>query len=94
MNVNIGQAKTRLSELVAAALRGEDVVVAKAGRPQVRLVPIASGTAVSDEERRARRMSAIGMFDHLAADGGVEVGPSMIDEEMEERFRRKFGPAA
>ena len=34
-------AKTRLSELVAAAERGEEVVIARSGAPIVRLVPIA-----------------------------------------------------
>jgi len=37
---NIHDAKSRLSELVEQALQGEDVVLAEAGRPVVRLVPI------------------------------------------------------
>jgi prevent-host-death family protein len=40
MEVNMHQAKTRLSELVAAAERGEDVVIARNGTPAARLVPI------------------------------------------------------
>lgn len=39
--VNIHHAKTHLSELIAAAERGEDVVIARANRPSVRLVPVA-----------------------------------------------------
>lgn len=35
-------AKTRLSELVAAAERGEDVVIARNGTPAARLVAIAA----------------------------------------------------
>lgn len=38
--VNMHQAKTQLSKLVEAALAGEDVVIAKAGEPAVRLVPV------------------------------------------------------
>lgn len=38
--VNIGEAKTRLSELVAAAERGEEVTLARAGVPVVRLAVI------------------------------------------------------
>ncbi len=34
-------AKTRLSELVAAAERGEEVVIARNGEPAVRLVAVA-----------------------------------------------------
>ena len=38
--VNVQDAKTRLSELLARVERGEEVVVARAGRPVARLVPI------------------------------------------------------
>ena len=38
---NIHQAKTHLSELVALAESGEEVVIARANKPAVRLVPIA-----------------------------------------------------
>ncbi|MGK2938189.1 MAG: type II toxin-antitoxin system Phd/YefM family antitoxin [Solirubrobacteraceae bacterium] len=40
MQVNMHDAKTRLSELVAAAEAGEDVVLARNGVPAVRLVAI------------------------------------------------------
>ena len=40
--VNIHEAKTHLSRLIEAATAGEDVVIAKTGKPLVRLVPIAS----------------------------------------------------
>jgi prevent-host-death family protein len=38
--VNVQDAKTRLSQLLAAAERGEEVVIARGGRPVVRLVPV------------------------------------------------------
>lgn len=38
MQVNMLEAKTQLSKLVEAALRGEDVVIANRGKPVVRLV--------------------------------------------------------
>jgi prevent-host-death family protein len=41
MEVNMHEAKTRLSELVAAAERGEDVVIARNGVPAARLVAVA-----------------------------------------------------
>ena len=37
--VNIHEAKTHLSRLVARAAAGEEIVVAKAGRPMAKLVP-------------------------------------------------------
>jgi prevent-host-death family protein len=38
--VNIHQAKTHLSRLIERAERGEEIVIARAGKPVVRLVPI------------------------------------------------------
>jgi prevent-host-death family protein len=38
--VNIHQAKTHLSRLLEDVGRGEEVVIAKAGRPVARLVPV------------------------------------------------------
>jgi prevent-host-death family protein len=37
---NIHEAKSRLSKLIEHALSGEEVIIAKAGQPMVRLVPI------------------------------------------------------
>jgi prevent-host-death family protein len=37
---NIHEAKSRLSKLVEQAMNGEEVVIAKAGQPMARLVPI------------------------------------------------------
>lgn len=42
MNVNMHEAKTRLSALVDAAERGETVVISRNGEPAVMLVPIHS----------------------------------------------------
>ncbi len=38
--VNIHEAKTNLSKLLEKALSGEEVVIARSGKPLVRLVPI------------------------------------------------------
>jgi len=38
--INMHEAKTHLSALVEEALRGEDVVIARAGKPLVRLAPV------------------------------------------------------
>lgn len=38
--VNLHAAKTHLSRLVDEAVAGDDVVIAKAGKPMVRLVPV------------------------------------------------------
>jgi prevent-host-death family protein len=39
--VNLYEAKTQLSDLVERAARGEEVIIAKAGQPKARLMPLA-----------------------------------------------------
>lgn len=41
MEVNIHHAKTNLSRLIQQAENGEEIIIARAGKPAVRLVPIA-----------------------------------------------------
>lgn len=48
---NIYEAKSSLSKLVERAVAGEDVIIAKAGKPLVRLVP------VQEEKKRLKRRS-------------------------------------
>jgi len=46
MQVNLHDAKTHLSRYVDQALAGEEVVIARAGKPLVRLIPIESEPAL------------------------------------------------
>ncbi len=39
-HVNIGEAKKRLSELVAAILRGEEVILSRAGKAVARITTL------------------------------------------------------
>lgn len=43
--VNIHQAKTHLSRLIEEALAGEEIVIAKAGQPKVKLTVVADQPA-------------------------------------------------
>lgn len=43
--VNLYEAKTKLSDLVERAANGEDIVIAKSGRPRVWLVPVVERSA-------------------------------------------------
>lgn len=45
VQVNILEAKNRLSELVRAAQAGEHVILANRGKPVVRLVPVEASAA-------------------------------------------------
>ena len=59
--VNIYAAKTGLSRLLEESLAGEDIVIAKAGHPLVRLVPVA---AAGPERKPGRLKGKI----HIGAD--------------------------
>jgi prevent-host-death family protein len=69
--VNIHEAKTHFSKLVDRVLQGEEVVIAKAGRPVARLVPLAP--------RVPHRTPG-------SARGQVEVGPD-FDEPLPAEIR-------
>lgn len=43
LTVNIHDAKTQLSRLVDQAARGETFIIAKAGKPMVKVVPLEAG---------------------------------------------------
>jgi prevent-host-death family protein len=42
---NVADAKAHLSQLLDAALKGDEVIVARAGKPLVRLVPVTTPPA-------------------------------------------------
>lgn len=65
IHVNIGEAKTRLSELVAAALRGEEVIVQRDGAPKIRLVPLPEAMAIDKAERRRAITALLAQIDAL-----------------------------
>ena len=73
--VNILDARNRLSQLIAAAIDGEDVVIAKRGRPVVRLVPIDDGADHTGAEL-ARWLTA------NPAMGGSARAPEDLDEQI------------
>ena len=45
ITVNIHEAKTHLSRLVDQAAKGQEFIIAKAGKPMVRVVPIEAAPA-------------------------------------------------
>lgn len=95
VHFNIGEAKAKLSQLIAAAKSGEDVVIDHHGKPQVRLTVVGSGGDVERKMRAEKRRSAFGMWtEAFSTWKETDIGRSMTDEEVEIRWRRKFDPAA
>jgi prevent-host-death family protein len=69
ITVNIGEAKTRLSELVAKVEAGEEVVIARGNEPVARLAPL-------DEQARRRAV----MEEILAMRDSGEIKPVSREE--------------
>lgn len=62
--VNMHEAKTKLSGLVQEAVAGEDVIIAKAGMPMVRLVPVQRDTSPRKPGRFKGKISLAADFEH------------------------------
>jgi prevent-host-death family protein len=76
--INLYEAKTNLSQLVERAAAGEEIIIAKAGRPLARLVPLA--------QRVAPR--PLGLFA-----GKIKVGPHFGDplpDDMQAAFEGRL----
>lgn len=50
MEVNVHQAKTQLSKLISAVESGEEVIIARNGKPAVKMVPVRGAAAKSRRE--------------------------------------------
>lgn len=78
--INIHDARTRLSDLVARAEAGEEIVIARRNKPAVRLVPVQA----PDKERvRKARARAFGSLAHLrGAMKGIDWFEPLSEEEL------------
>jgi prevent-host-death family protein len=56
MRIGVLEAKNRFSELLAAAERGEDVVITRRGEPVVRLEPLRKRLSAEEGEALMRRV--------------------------------------
>ena len=73
--VNIHAAKTQLSRLIDAAAAGEEVIIAKAGKPVARLVPFVA-------KQRRRGFGALKGRIHVSKD---------FDAPLPDDIARAFG---
>jgi prevent-host-death family protein len=74
--INLHAAKTHLSHLVDAAAGGEEIVIAKAGKPMARLVPL-EGKGRIGERPFGLGKDAVWISDDF-------------DEPLDEEFERAF----
>ncbi len=67
MQINVYQAKTHLSELLDRVERGEEIVLARSGRPVARLVPLQGERAARQPGGWRGRVELAADFDELPA---------------------------
>lgn len=65
---NIHEAKSQLSKLIEYALQGEEVVIAKSGKPVVKIVPIVVDESPRQGGRWKGRVRIADDFDNLPPD--------------------------
>lgn len=82
MQVNMHDAKSNLSKLVEAVLDGEDIVIARAGKPVARLVPYEE-----DDDRPVKHPFGLHRGQIWMADDIWDPDP-----ELEAALDKKFGP--
>lgn len=70
--INIHEAKTHLSRLAEEVAAGEEIIVAKAGRPVMRLVPLKT-------EPRRRSFGALKGKVHIADDFDAPLPDELLD---------------
>jgi prevent-host-death family protein len=65
---NIHEAKSQLSKLVERALAGEEVIITRAGKPMVRLVPVRDSDAPRKGGQWKGKVRIADDFDELPDD--------------------------
>jgi len=94
IHVNIGEAKTRLSELLRAMHRGERVIIQRDGMPEAELVPAREGQQLDRDQIAARRRAAFGMFREAYAGQVPDIAELKRDRaNSDDRIGRANGPA-
>jgi prevent-host-death family protein len=71
MQVNMHEAKSQLSKLIEKAMNGEEVVIAKAGKPMVKLTKV----------KTARRKPVLGHLEGKIVNPDPDWWKPMTDEE-------------
>lgn len=77
--LNLYEAKSHLSELVERAARGEEIVIAKAGKPMARLVPL---TPAKGRRSKAFGRNLLGVT-YIAPDFYEDLPPEFLLGEGE-----------
>jgi len=86
--IGLFEAKTHLSELVARAEQGDEVIITRHNKPVAKIVPMQE-SAPFDAERRRRAIAALQKIGReIAAKGTALTGEEIVDWIREGREER------
>lgn len=83
--VNLYEAKTHLSSLVERAAKGEEIVIAKAGSPKARLLPMAEKEQAFEPEPLPFGQNLLGI-EFLADDWETDIPSEWFEDEEEDKL--------
>ena len=78
--VGLFEAKTHLSELIARAERGEEVIITRHNKPVARIVPIASASGEVPAELVERRRRIAAEMQAIGREMEARGGPITVEE--------------
>jgi prevent-host-death family protein len=89
LTVNIHDAKTQLSKLIAMAVKGQPFIIAKAGKPMVKVEAVQLG-----DQPRKTRLGALISKARLPDDGSLpeDIGPEWQAEFEDSFYNGKIFP--
>ena len=86
--VNIHEAKTQLSKLIEEASKGEAFVIAKAGKPVVKVTALSAPTGAQVRRLRRSRWLVGNVVDLLGSGGGSSLDRPLHRNDPSDRARR------
>jgi len=85
VQVNLYEAKTQLSSLVDRAAGGEEIIIAKAGKPLARLMPLAAPEKPAEPEPLPFGQNLLGIT-FLADDWEDDLPLEMFEDPEEDKL--------
>lgn len=95
IHVNIGEAKTRLSELIRAMQAGERVIIQRDGKPEAELVPLQAQQPETRQQLAAKRRAAFGMYREAFKGADLSLAALKQDRrDPDSDYEQSFGAPA
>ena len=82
MTASIREAKSKLSELIDSAERGEEVIITAHGKPRAKLVPIPKRTRRGFDMDKLRRLAKRGSTGKKGGPGSTKIISDLREDRL------------